>query len=507
MTSSRRLRITALAVAGLAALQLAWITVMVPYFGIDEFDHGDRASSVAAGHWGAGHLGVPLGLGRGDLISVRSDVAAATKASCTARPYTGPWNCNPVRSAGPGRVLIASGAARYNPTYYAVVGTVAKPWHGNANLDAMRAMTAVLSALLFGLAVWVVLGFSTTVWPMAALVVTALPTTVYSSAVAAPNGVEMFAGITLWACLISLFESASAGRERAVAYGGAAVAGVVVANTHTLGLLWCVLIGAVVALTYGLRRTAHVLRPRRRSELIAVLTLTTGLAFELFWALTTGVNDPGTPANVTQSAWPSIIEGLVLWPLQTIGAIPLRDDPAPLLTLGLCAAVLLALLVAATYLGGFRSRRSLAILAVLGLSYVVPAILTLSSFHRVGAAIWQGRYAAPFTAGAFLLAGLALDRAPALRPRLVTVLLVAGGLALTTAHLAALISVTRIQADVTALVTATGWSRPSVLLLILCAVVSGGCWWAAVRSSAAPAQTIVAEGAPTDDRHLAAVLR
>lgn len=507
MRASKRLRITALAVAGLAALQVAWIAVMIPYFGIDEFDHGYRASSVAAGHWEGTSDVVPATLGRGDLISVRSDVATAARPACLARVYTGPWNCNPVRSAGPGRVLIASAASRYNPAYYAVVGTVAAPWHGNANLMVMRAMTALLSALLFALAVWVVLGISRTVWPLAAVVLAALPTTVYSSAVAAPNGVEMFAGIALWACLLALFEGAIARRERAVAYGGSALAGVVLANTHTLGLLWCALTAVMMVLAYGPGRAWRTLRPRGGRELLAALGLLGGAAFELAWVLTTHVNDPGSvQAVVTQSPWPSVVEGLVLWPFQTIGAIPMRDDPAPTLTMGLFAAVLLVLLVAAVGRAGLRTRRSASIVAVLGLSYVVPAVLTLRSYHQIGP-IWQGRYAAPFTAGAIVLAGLALDRAPAVRPRVVAVLLGSGVLAVVTGHLTALVSVTRVQAEHTALVAATGWSRPSVLVLTLMCGVTAASWWAAGRSVNDGPRPSVREGAHGHDRPLAAVLR
>jgi hypothetical protein len=505
MTASRRFRITALAVAGLAALQLAWIVVMVPYFGIDEFDHGLRASSVAAGHWQAGRGSVPSSRGRGDLIVVRADVAAAVGPGCASRPYTGPWNCRPVRTADPGHVLIASAASRYNPSYYALVGTVALPWHGNANLIALRVMTAVLSALFFGLAVWLVLGFARTPWPMAALVLTVLPTTVYSSAVAAPNGVEIFAGIALWACLIALFEGPTR-RERTTAYAGASISAIALANTHTLGLMWCGLIGAVVILTYGPRHAARTLRPRRRSEAFALIALAAGAAFELVWVVTTGVNNPENPANsITVSPWPSIVQGLILWPLQTIGAIPLRDNAAPTLTLALFAAALLALLVGAVRRAGLSAHLIRGSLVILALSYLVPAFLTFREFRQTGP-IWQGRYAAPFLAGAFLLAGLALDRAPAIRPRSVAVLLASGALALSTAHVVALISMTRTQARLTTLVAATGWTQPSVLLLVGCATVSGACWWTAVRSTAAP---VVPEpdGGRTHDRRPVAVLR
>ncbi|MCW2857198.1 MAG: hypothetical protein JWR52_2813 [Marmoricola sp.] len=506
MSTSKRVRITALAVAGLAALQLAWIAVMIPYFGIDEFDHGYRASSVAAGHWTVTGHGVPTKLGRGDLISVRADVAAAAKPACDARPYTGPWNCNAVRSAGPGRVLIASAAARYNPAYYAVVGTVAAPWHGNANLVVMRVMTALLSAALFGLAVWVLLGISRSVWPVAAVLLSALPTTVYSSAVAAPNGVEMFAGIALWACLLALFEGAVARRERALAYAGAALSGAVVANTHTLGLLWCALTAVVVVLAYGPGRAWRTLRPRRGWEWVAGLGLVAGAAYELGWVLTSHVNDPTTVGgNFTASPWPSVVDGILLWPFQAIGAVPLRDEPAPTLTLALFAAALLALLVGALRRSGLRSRRSISILSVLGLSYVVPTVLTVRTYHLTGA-IWQGRYAAPFVVGAFLLAGIALDRAPAIRPRLVAVLLGAGVLAVSVGNLTTLIAITRVQGRLTELLAATSWSLPAAVVLVLSCLLSGGCWWAAVNSCA-PAVGPTPEGAHGHDRPLAAVLR
>ena len=47
------------------------------------------------------------------------------------------------------RVRIVSGAGRYHPLFYFVIGTVASPFHGSASLYAMRLAAAAIALGLF----------------------------------------------------------------------------------------------------------------------------------------------------------------------------------------------------------------------------------------------------------------------------------------------------------------------------------------------------------------------
>ncbi|MET3963548.1 putative small integral membrane protein [Marmoricola sp. OAE513] len=481
---SARLRTTVLAGVGFLALQLGWILCVAPNYGIDEFDHSYRASSVALGHWEAGSEQVSADLGRGDLIPVRADVAEAARAACEARPYTRTFNCRPYETLANGEVMLASGASRYNPVFYGLVGTLAAPFHGTANLYAMRLVTALLGCALFMMTIWLTLAGARTVWPLVAGLVAALPTTVYSTAVATPNGLEMLAGLAAWVALLALV-APRGDQRRTPSYAALAVASAVLANTHTLGLLWLGLIVVAVAVVHGPVVTARALLPRGGREIAIGLATGVAIGFEIAWVLLSGVNSPSAERAIfLGNPWSAVARGIVLWPLQAIGAFPMRDEHAP----ALVYAVLLLVLVGMTVLAVLRRAGGGRVLLGIGfvalVSFAVPASLTVISFHQVGGA-WQGRYGMPFTVGLIVLTGYLLDTdarpfpqarfaAPAVAVGLVAVQL------LSQWHVMAG------QRAKHALVEATHWSPPSALLLIALAAVALGCWVRATSTRPAP---------------------
>jgi hypothetical protein len=102
-----------------------------------------------------------------------------------------------------------------------------------------------------------------------------------------------------------------------------------------------------------------------------------------------------------------IAEQIPLWLLQSIAAFPLRSDPTHpavyVCYLGLGIGVMILGYRAAT-----RPLR-LALVTTVVVSIMVPALITFATLERYGTS-WQGRYGLPYSIGALLLAGLALDR-------------------------------------------------------------------------------------------------
>ncbi|MFL6106655.1 MAG: DUF2142 domain-containing protein [Marmoricola sp.] len=460
------------------ALQLAWILAVIPYFGIDEFDHAFRASSVADGHWHATHRLPPEGTGRGDLIRVREDVARSAEPACNYRPYTGLYNCYPKSNPSGKEVVISSGAARYNPTFYWVVGSIAKPFHGNAALYAMRIASAMLCTLVFVLAVWLLTGLSRSIWPTTAGLLAALPTTVYSSTVAAPNGLNMMAGLAVWASLLALREEPI----RRAGYVGLAVSSAVLLNTHTLGTVWFGLILVTVALLTGPRQLVRTLVPRGRTEIVALVMALAAAAFDIWWILTSGVNDPGQERSTFHGApWSFIAQGLVLWPFQAMGAFPMRNDNAPLALYATATVALVLVSALAIQRIRLRSRTTAALLFVAGTSFLVPAYLTAATFHQIGAA-WQGRYQVPFSIGLIVMIGSILDRsARPVRFGLMTASLAVAAMAMI--QPIGQLNVVGDERGYDSLVAATGWSAPSAVLLLSIGLLAAVCWVASVRSS------------------------
>ncbi len=133
---------------GILLAQAAWILALPPFRGSDEFDHAYRAAGVASGQW---RLTEYAREGRGMVVEVPADLVAAASGQCDSLKYTGHDNCHPISDAGDGRVTVATAAGNYNPLFYWVIGTAAKPFHGAAALYAMRIATAVLCAVGFAL--------------------------------------------------------------------------------------------------------------------------------------------------------------------------------------------------------------------------------------------------------------------------------------------------------------------------------------------------------------------
>ena len=380
-----------------------------PFRGLDEFDHAFRASGVASGQWRLHDQ--PAG-GRGLLVDVPADFAEAAQGQCESLPYIVSETCaGDGPGATSGTVRVTTSAANYEPVYYWVVGTAGKPFSGAHALYAMRAMAALLCAVVLALAAWCLSTWSRGSWAFLGLLVGLTPTLVYSTSIVAPNGLEMAAGVCLWAALLGLgggepVDQALRRRERWL-LAAATLSVVLLAGLRTLGPVWVVLILACVVALRGPRPLLAVAR-RHRAQIALVCTLAVVISVSvLLWnrgnvPITAGAKNVDIDASWGQVVrWPN-------WILGSIGAFPFRDQPAPLEVHLLVLLVLLALLVAAVRRGAGRGRA--AVLMATALCFVVPSALVAVSLEGRGG-MWQGRYDLPFTAGVMLLAGLVLDRA------------------------------------------------------------------------------------------------
>ena len=72
--------------------------------------------------------------------------------------------------------------------------------------------------MFIGLAAWSVAKLPGR-WPLAGLVLATTPVFVYSTTVAAPNGVEMSAGLALWGTLLALMQGHRHATESRLLWG------------------------------------------------------------------------------------------------------------------------------------------------------------------------------------------------------------------------------------------------------------------------------------------------
>lgn len=405
MPNSRRVAL--LLFAGSLLLQLAWIITLPPFRGIDEFDHAYRAAAVADGQWVAGRK-VPDGDGRGNFVAVPRTLVEAARPECYTYEYTGYANCNPMRNLGGGYVTVASAAARYNPVFYWLVGTPAKFFHGAASLLIMRLAASLLCSAMIGAIGWILAQWAQTRWPLVGMLVGLTPMVVYGTSLPAPNGVEMLAGLGLWAALLGLTRvGGDPIRERRLLWAAAAMA-IPLSLVRSLGPLWLGMIVLSVACFFGWRRGRDIVTRNGRAwalgaSAVAAVALAGGV-----WSLASSTNSPSVEIYAHyRHALANSMPQLYLWVFQSFAAFPTRTEFPPLWIFPLGLIVFAMLLIVAARLGGGRDR--MLILAIALASLAVPLLLTLATYSRVGA-VWQGRYTLPYSLGLPLVASLVLER-------------------------------------------------------------------------------------------------
>ena len=387
-------------VLGLAILQALWIVTVPPFRASDEFDHAYRAAAVARGEWRASEAATD---GRGTLVRVPADLVAAAHDQCAALPYTGHDNCNPAQRNDDGTVLVGSGAGQYNPIFYWVIGTAARPFHGAAALYAMRIASGLLCLMFMGLAAWALGMGRRGPWSGVGLLLATSPVFVFSTSVAAPNGLEMAAALALWCLLLRApdIEDPRTQRRMLILAG---VAAALVVTLRMLGPLFVVLIVLLAITFHGRAAFSFVSRHRVVTGATAafVAVATAGAAS---WTLRAGLVDGAGELQGTTEWSPSSI---VLWPFQTIAAFPFRNQPGPIFVYFVIGG--LVCLLVFTALRTARGTRRWALATALVVALALPFVLTWISRDGRGV-MWQGRYGLPLAVGFVVIAGLVLDRA------------------------------------------------------------------------------------------------
>jgi hypothetical protein len=384
--------------------QAAWILAVPPFRGIDEFDHAFRAAGVASGEW---HLTEAPVDGRGLLTWAPADLVKEAGPQCAALPYTGPDNCRPVETRG-SQVRIATTAGEYNPLFYWVTGTAAKPFDGASALYAMRITTALMTALLLALGAGLMALAGAGRWTSLGLLAAITPQVVFSGVIPAPNGPEMGLALVLWSSLLALDRAAGTRREQ-ILLSTAFAAAVPLAFLRFLGPLWiaCIVI-SVVALR-GWPASRQLIARRRRLAALGAASVVVATCWGLVWLVIAGRYHVPAGATVEDvpAQWSHVLY-VPLWAMQMVGAFPFRDIPAPMWTYPL-AFLVISLLTWGAWRRGPDRRRSRALFWIVIASLVIPVLLSVALMPGHGA-VWQGRYELPFVIGILPVCGILLDK-------------------------------------------------------------------------------------------------
>jgi hypothetical protein len=394
------LRVFLLVFAGVLVMQSAWMLSVPAFRGLDEHEHAYKAAAVSRGQWSP-HAPPSAG-GWGGLVEVPRDIADAARPVCESLPFT---TCDPEGDADGATVAVPSSASAYNPVFYYVVGTVARPFSGSTALYAMRAAGAVMCALLIAGAFVTTRRWATSPWPVVSLTVACSPVLLYSTSVAAPNGVEMAGGLLVWSAALGLANARTTARSFRPYLLAFTVGAVPLLLVRSLGPLWLALILLCVAPLFDRQRVAEVVRSGAARACAAVVAAcAVGSGAYTLWAGTNRIG-PVTEhfGNLSLSEYPAQV---LMWAVQSVAAFPARDElaPAPLYLLAFSVWWVLTVLA-------FRRATGRARLAMAGTVFftlAVPVAITAATYDAAGV-VWQGRYGLPLLVGFFLVCGWALD--------------------------------------------------------------------------------------------------
>jgi hypothetical protein len=348
----------------------------------------------------------------GAWLEVPSDIVRAARPQCEDLPYTHAEDC--VGTPHGSTTRIASGAGRYHPLYYVLVGAAALPFDGHAAVYAMRLATVLLAWLLFVLAVAATRRWARTRWPLASLVLASTPALVYSASTVAPNGVEMMAGVALWTALVGVLQDPDK-RDRLLPWA-VAISGSVLVTVRGLGPFWCLLVIATAMVAAWPPRDAARPLVRRRATVITAGVVLLATILGVAWTLSMHALNIGqelTEPMPIGERLHLLVSNEPLWTLQSIAAFPFRNEPTRMPVYA-CYVLLFAGLA---YLGLAAARRirdrrtASAIVLAIVLTSAVPFLIGLNP--HAYPALWQGRYTLPYSVGIAVLIGFVLDRAGA----------------------------------------------------------------------------------------------
>jgi hypothetical protein len=326
------------------------------------------------------------------------------------------------------------------------------------------------------LAGWVTAQWARTAWPLLAVVVATTPVMFFSLSVAAPNGLEMAAALSLWMALLGVVRTLEDDPVRTRLLWVALVSGVVLAPLRLMGPFWLALTGLAFLLTWGLRPFGRLARRHRVLVPALIGSWTVAAAVAVWWTLISGAGAveaaPVSESGVPEGTDASTLGQVPLWFFQGVAAFPRRMDSAPAVVYVTIGVVLLGLigigLVAAT------TRLRVAILVVLAVAVLVPVAVSASTIS-VGGPLWQGRYGLPFHMGVVLLAGLALELRPH-RHRLTPLLLSVAAVCLVVGQVVSPVQVLRTELATSPLRDSALWVRPSLWLVGLLVLAGLACY-------------------------------
>ncbi|MDR6612404.1 DUF2142 domain-containing protein [Leifsonia sp. 1010] len=379
----------------LTALCLCW-GFATPISGSpDEPAHIVRAASVVRGEW------VGPASSTGNIVTVPAYIARSQAVTCFAFNPAVDADCGVAEPADPDAdVRSTTSAGLYNPLYYLAVGWPTLLIHDTGGIYAMRAVSALLTALFLALAFAITTTLPQRRLAMLSYALAITPMMLFLGGTVNPNTLEAAATLAVFVAMLSIVLDVRSLRLRSdlvVVAAGIAVG----VNARGLSPLWLlVAIGAPLVL---IPRTRFLALVRRRATLVAIAVSALFVVGALAWTLGSNslanaiakpeeaLHFPGVGASPV-TGFLRVFTGTVGYGQGLIGLFGWLDTPAPDVVIYVYGAGIAALVVSALLV--LRGRRLLALAILVAAFLLFPAIVQAVYIHG-GGLIWQGRYNLP----------------------------------------------------------------------------------------------------------------
>ena len=312
---------------------------------------------------------------------------------------------------------VGTTAGRYNPVYYLPVGIPMVLLPHTTGILLGRLVSGLMSAMLLASATVIALRLRNRLM-IVAIVLAATPMTVNLSGAINPNGLEIAAGVLLWATLLALlrtpdgtFDNRTIRRLLILA----AIAASLLLTLRALGPLWLVGILVTTLIVAVPGRLAALIRRIDTWVLLVVVALVAGYA--AWWLAFSGVTE-AVPTRGGSEPLENMIRLMLVdrssfWTDQIVGVFSYGETRLPSWLTVFWYAMVAALVLPAALLAPRRERW-----AVAGVG--IASVLALVAFEVVyyPTLNWaqHGRYVMPLGVGLLLVAAVVGRYATALRP-------------------------------------------------------------------------------------------
>jgi len=377
-------------------LGTAWAFSSPIYSVPDEYSHAVKAAAVVRGDV------LPTGRTVGEWVSVPSWLASTSWRCFAGRRVLITADCQARMTESTSLTTQSTTAGRYPPFYYSLVGWPTRVLAGPSALYAQRVLTALMSALLLGLAAWsasaiprsgrVFLGFGIAITPM----------TVYLMGGVNPQAPEIAAAVGVWISGWALLQSRSIFDSGAMAR--LTVSACVLALCRPLSVLWLAMIAGALLVGFAGPRHWVMFRESTSAKVCSGFVLMACVA-QTVWVAATGALVQST-AGVHMSTLEAIVTSMshqLMWPVQMIGMFGGFESFSwtPVYVVWFVAVACLVL--TALRLGSRRER--LVLVLVMAGGMVIPVVAEVATREQTGFA-WQGRYILPIALGVVLMSGI-----------------------------------------------------------------------------------------------------